>query len=132
MGRVVASIVLDANIVISALDPSHIHHCQTLTFLDDHAGDDFYINDFTLAEVLAGASSREQELELLDAIRRDLAAEPIGFTGTDWAMELAGTRKNSKPRLRMPDAIVLATAKRLNGIPLTHDSKLREAAKEAT
>lgn len=120
--------VLDANLVIAMLDPTHVLHDAAEELLKSIIADELKINDFTLAEILAGAVGTGQETDLLEAIQTDIGARSVGFTGTEWSVTLAQTRANSSPRLKMPDAIVLATPKKLDGLVGTLDNRLSRAA----
>lgn len=122
-------IVLDASVVIAYLEPDDALHDRATSLLVDLIADgprELVLNPLTAAEVLAGfvPGGREQ------AAWRDMA--DVGFTirglpdDATGALLLARTRRSSG--LKMPDAVVLATALHWQGEVATFDDSLRRAA----
>jgi predicted nucleic acid-binding protein len=122
---VVDVIVADANVIIAASSPGHVHHARAREILLEHGAAGVALHSLTLAEVLVGparAGQHEAARAALDAagIRSSAASDP-GPTA------LALVRATAS--VKMPDACVLATAEHL-GVPLaTFDGRL---AREAT
>jgi predicted nucleic acid-binding protein len=108
----VALTVLDASIVIAVLDPADAHHAVAAEALRTclAARDRFVLPASAYAEVLVGPYRRGPEAvatlnAFLDALPCDL--EPVGRATAGRAARL---RADHGPTLRLPDALVLATA----------------------
>ena len=86
------------------------------------------MHDLNLAEVLVGGFAAGIQDELLRTMTEDMGIETWGEVGTGWVMHLARVRARSTPRLKMPDAVVLATALRIEGAVATFDERLQNAA----
>lgn len=125
------SIVLDANVMIAALDTGHVHHTKAIAALDDLEPDAYgkiaEIHRLTLAEVLVGYANPRR--------REDLYEELTGVGGLriwDMAVEeeislLIEARQIAG--VPMPDACVLAAAMWGNTREImTFDKRLAKAA----
>lgn len=104
--------ILDAGIVIAALDASDVHHEASVEALREArgAGDALVVPASAYAEVLVGPSRRGGDAvatvdSFLDAL--PAAVEPAT---RDVAREAAALRARHGQALRLPDALVLATA----------------------
>jgi predicted nucleic acid-binding protein len=121
------SIVLDANVLIAYLDGNHPHHGRAVDLIATTSAA-LFVNALTLAEVLVGAVAAGVEQQVLAAITDDAAIAVVDGSGHDWALHLATARARSVPRLRMPDAVVLASALSVRGDVATFDDRLARAA----
>jgi predicted nucleic acid-binding protein len=106
----VGPIVLDASVVLALFDPEDALHtvaAATARRLRD-AGESFLMPATVLAEVLVGAAHDEAQLER----RRNLAVAAFGLPWpVDEAVAVAAAVRRTRHRtLRLPDALVLATA----------------------
>lgn len=124
-------IVLDASVVIAFLEPTDAHHesaAQLVVDLVAEGEHDLVLHPLTAAEVLAGFvrfGTEEQawaDLASIGFVVRGFGEGPVA------ALVLARTRMQS--RLKMPDAVVLATALYGGGAVATYDDALRAAAQE--
>jgi len=120
-------IVLDANILIAHSRIDHQFHAAAEKILA--TPDDFVVHPLTMAEYLvlpAQLGLESEAIELLGSIGIRLVPE-FDLGGPDaWATLLAKVRAETK--LRMPDAVVLATARALNCKLATFDTHLATAA----
>lgn len=128
MAGVSRGIVVDANVVISAVEPTNASHSASLALLREHADADKFLHRLTLAEVYARPA---QTLGLEEVLRLEKVLWRAGFlevgpSDGPTAIQMAAARALG---LRMPDAVVLATADRL-GLPLaTFDAQLAVKAR---
>lgn len=102
------TVVLDASIVIGLFDPSDaLHPGAVLAIHDVPRTDSFVMPASVLSEVLVGAASRGD----LGAILR-LVTDAFGpVRPLDEDVAVAAARRRARhPRIRLPDALVLATA----------------------
>jgi predicted nucleic acid-binding protein len=122
-------IVADANVIIAASTPGHVHHDRAREVLIEHGATGVVLHSLTMAEVLVGpAKAGQQDAALAAFARAGVRSSPA----TDPApAALALVRATAA--VKMPDACVLATAEHI-GIPLaTFDARLaREAAARGT
>jgi predicted nucleic acid-binding protein len=117
-------IVADANVVVAASTPGHVHHAAARRIVLDHGGDGIVLHSLTLAEVLVAPARTGQELQ----VRQKLADARFGLSplGDPPPEHLARVRATAA--LKMPDACVLATAEQLR-VPLaTFDRRLAQEA----
>ncbi len=105
------AVVLDASIVLALFDPEDTLHSAAAAAArhSRSAGDRFVLPATVLAEVLVGAARHDRaQLER----RRGLITAAFG---TPWPVDenvavAAAVRRAQYPSLRLPDALVLATA----------------------
>ncbi len=104
--------VLDAGVLIAALDATDAHHAASVAALRAarQAGDGIVLPASAYAEALVGPSRRGAEAvatvdDFVDAL--PAAVEPVS---REVAREAAGLRARHGRSLRLPDALVLATA----------------------
>jgi len=122
-------IVLDASVLIAWTEASDTHHPKALQLLTTQAqiGSELYVHPLTLAEFLVGPIlvGREKQAEKLIA---DAGISTISETslGSDWVMQLGRVR--AATRLKMPDAVVLASAQVLGFALATFDDRLAKTA----
>lgn len=118
-------IVLDASIVIAALNRREPAHETATALLSDATRGPFVIHQVNLAEVLVGAARAGQGA----ALASDLAALGIVVaeqTPED-ALRLAMLR--ARTGLKMPDCCALAVAQRHGATLATSDHALADAAR---
>jgi len=128
MAGVSQGIVVDANLVISAVEPTYASHSASLALLREHADENKCLHRLTLAEVYAGParSLGLEEVLRLEKILWRAGFVEVGPSDGPTAIQMAAARALG---LRMPDAVVLATADRL-GLPLaTFDAQLAAKAR---
>lgn len=104
--------VLDAGIVIAALDASDAHHGASVRALREarELGDALVVPASAYAEALVGPSRRGDEaVATVDAFLDALPAAVEPAT-REVAREAAALRARHGRALRLPDALVLATA----------------------
>ena len=121
-----ALIVLDAGVVIGVLDGSDPHHAAARAAVSAalEAGDGLALPASAYAEAQVGPARRGRDaMQGLDAFLADLSigVEPITRQVASRAAQL---RARHGARLRLPDALVLATALHLKADRvLTTDSR---------
>lgn len=121
------ALILDASVLIGLLDTADAHHATAV--------DDVEAADLAGTDLVAPASAHSEALvsfaragRLSDA-RDAIAAMGIAVTPLTAAIgEDAAQLRAAHGRLRLPDAIVLATARILNAELLTYDDRLARAA----
>jgi predicted nucleic acid-binding protein len=102
----VALIVLDASVLIALLDPADaLHHAATAA-LDRHAAADLKVPASAYSESLVGPSRRGQA----GAAKRAIASLLMDVVPiTDRIAEEAAELRARHAKLRLPDALVIAT-----------------------
>lgn len=122
--------ILDAGVVIAALDASDAHHEATLEALREARtrGDALAVPASAYAESLVGPSRRGAEaVATVDAFLDALPARVEPAT-RDVARKAAALRAAHGRGLRLPDALVLATATSIGAdLVLTTDAGWPEA-----
>jgi predicted nucleic acid-binding protein len=125
----VAGLILDASVLIGLLDTTDAHHEQAVLRVDqaDAAG----------TALMTPASAHSEALVAFARAGRTADARyAIGAMGiTVVAMsqaiaERAAEIRAQHERLRLPDAMVLATARQLGAELLTFDDRLDKAARQ--
>ncbi len=121
------ALILDASVLIGLLDTADSHH--------DCAIDDVEAADRNGQQLLLPASAYSETLvafaraRRLDEARQAIAAMGITVVSlTDTIAERAAELRARHDRLRLPDAIVLATAQELGGRLLSYDHRLSQLA----
>ena len=121
------TLILDASVLIGLLDTADAHH--------DRSIDDVEAADRDGQQLLLPASAYSETLvAFARAGRLDDAREAIVAMGiavvplTDTIAELAAELRGRHKRLRLPDAIILATAQGLDGRLLSYDRRLSQLA----
>lgn len=118
--------VLDAGVVIALGDTTDVHHRAAKTAVREarEAGARFILPASALAEVLVGpirahglAVARQRVQRMLDALAIEIAQ-----LDTEIAMQAGSLRAEHANRLRLPDALVVATAARNQAGILTTDA----------
>jgi predicted nucleic acid-binding protein len=108
----VALVVLDASAIIAFLDPGDALHDAAVVALGEHQHDELVIPLPVYAEILVAPYRRGSEaVAEVEAFVRDFA---IRIDATTPAIARAAAQLRSQSRgLRLPDALVLATADEL-------------------
>jgi predicted nucleic acid-binding protein len=123
----VALIVLDASVVIALLDPADALHHAATNALIAHAGDDLKVPASAYSECLVGHAKRGHLRAAKSAIS-SLLMEVVPIT--DRVAEDAAELRARHPKLRLPDALVVATGSALNAdCVLTGDAAWRRLGK---
>jgi predicted nucleic acid-binding protein len=119
----VEALILDASVVIGLLDAADAHHARAI--------DDVEAADRAQQSLLLPASAYSEALvAFARAGRIEQAREAICAMGitvvalTDTTAELAAGLRARHDKLRLPDAIVLATARENAGRLLSYDCRL--------
>jgi predicted nucleic acid-binding protein len=123
----VEALILDASVLIGLLDTADTHH--------DRAIDDVEAADREGRQLLVPASAYSETLvafaraRRLEEARRAITAMGITIVSlTDSIAERAAELRARHTRLRLPDAIVLATAQEMEGGLLSYDRRLSQLA----
>jgi predicted nucleic acid-binding protein len=108
----VALVVLDASVVIAFLDPDDALHDAAVAALTDHQHDELLIPTSAYAEILVAPHRRGSEaVAEVEAVLSDFSIRPETLTP---AIARGAAKLRSESRsLRLPDALVLATAAEL-------------------
>jgi predicted nucleic acid-binding protein len=123
----VARLVLDASVVIAFLDPDDPGHSRAVHALTAGPADERTIPASVLAEVLVhpfrkGPAAAAHVERVVSALARDI--EPL----TAEIARAAARLRARHPRLRLSDALVIATAETLGSDVLTGDRALVAAS----
>jgi predicted nucleic acid-binding protein len=119
----VGALILDASVLIGLLDTADTHHARAIDDVEaaDRDGRELLLPASAYSETLV-AFSRARRLE---EARRAIASMGITVVPlTDTIAERAAGLRARHARLRLPDAIVLATAHELGGSLLSYDRRL--------
>jgi len=123
----VEALILDASVLIGLLDTADSHH--------DRAIDDVEAGDREGRRLLLPASAYSETLVAfaragrLEEARRAITAMGVTVVSlTDTIAERAAELRARHGRLRLPDAIVLATAQEIGGNLLSYDRRLSRLA----
>ena len=105
-------IVLDTNVIIFA--------SKQMIDIDVffYSFDEFFVSIITFMEVYSYEFSNTNEKELIDALFESIEIIEVNKAIAEMAIEI---RKNKSKRIKLPDAIILATAKFLEVSLLTDD-----------
>ncbi len=121
------ALILDASVLIGLLDTADTHH--------DRAIDEVETADRRGQQLLLPASAYSETLVAFARARRlDDARQAISAMGitvvpfTDTIAERAAELRARHTSLRLPDAIVLASAQEIGGGLLSYDRKLSRLA----
>jgi len=121
--------VLDASVLIAAVEPADMHHAQAVALMTSLGPQGMTVHPLTLAEVLVGAVRRGNGPQVAAAV----AAAGVTTQRGDVVTPLAVAATRVESGLRLPDAVVLATAQTLGADLATFDDLLAaRAAKTGT
>lgn len=124
------SLILDASVVIALLDSADVHHVRAVDEVSaaDERGLELVVPASAYSETLV-AFAREGRVR--DA-REAIASMGISVVLLDAATaERAAELRAAHERLRLPDAMVIATAQQLRGPLLSYDQRLQRYAAES-
>jgi predicted nucleic acid-binding protein len=116
-------ILLDASVLIAATEPSDMHHTQAVAIMTAAAPGSMLIHPLNLAEVLVGGVRKGVGEQLREAI----VAAGVVTTSGDVAEPLSIATVRVDTRLKLPDAVLLATAQALEADLATFDESLAAA-----
>jgi predicted nucleic acid-binding protein len=125
----VGALILDASVLIGLLDTADAHHASAVndTEAADLAGQQLLVPASAYSEALVAFARAAR----VDEAREAIAAMGIKVTPLTTAIaEHAAELRARHERLRLPDAIVLATARELGGGLLSYDHRLAQLASE--
>lgn len=101
------TVVLDAGVVIGALDDADAHHVAAIASIAARSEDDLRLPASAYSEVLVVPARTGR----LDEVRSDLASLGLGVDPiAASAAEEAARLRARHPSLRLPDALVIAHA----------------------
>jgi predicted nucleic acid-binding protein len=124
----VAALILDASVLIGLLDREDAHHEKSVSDVEiaDRAGRELLASASAYSEALVAFARTDRVTEARDA----LSAMGIGVAPlTAPIAERAAELRARHDRLRLPDAIVLATARELGAELLSYDERLSRVAR---
>lgn len=122
------ALILDASVLIGLLDTADTHHNRAIDDVEaaDRGGQRLLLPASAYSETLV-AFARARRLE---EARRAIAAMGITVVSlTDTIAERAAELRARHTRLRLPDAIILATAQEIGGGLLSYDRRLSQLAR---
>ncbi len=122
-----AALILDASVLIGLLDTADAHHHRAVDDVDaaDRAGDTLLTPASAYSEALVSFARARRTPDARDAIAA------MGITVVEMSQEIAERAAEIRAqhdRLRLPDAVVLATARELRADLLTYDDTLTKIA----
>lgn len=121
------TLILDASVLIGLLDTEDAHHARSVDDVEaaDMAGQRLLVPASAYSEALVAFARVRRVGEAHDAIAAmGITVAPL----TEAIAELAADLRARHARLRLPDAIVLATARALDGDLLSYDRSLARLA----
>lgn len=127
-----ALVVLDASVVIAFLDPDDALHAAAVEALTTHQHDELLIPTSAYAEILVAPNRRgDAAVAEVEAFLADFAIRLEALTP---AIARAAAKLRSDSRsLRLPDALVLATAEELGAdVVLTGDESWAQISDRVT
>jgi predicted nucleic acid-binding protein len=125
----VGALILDASVLIGLLDTADAHHADAVdeTEAADLAGQQLLVPASAYSEALVAFARAARVREAREAITAmGIKVTPLTAAIAEHAAELRARHK----RLRLPDAIVFATARELGGDLLSYDHRLTQLASE--
>ena len=105
-------VLLDSNVLILA--SKHLINIEKLV----DSFDEFFVSIITYMEIYSYNFSNKKEEELLRELLNNITITPINKEIADLTIAI---RKSKTKKIKLPDAIILATAKYLNLTLLTDD-----------
>jgi predicted nucleic acid-binding protein len=123
----VGALILDASVLIGLLDTADAHHASAVDDAEaaDLAGQQLLVPASAYSEALVAFARAARVGEAREAV----AAMGIKITPlTEAIAEHAAELRARHEQLRLPDALVLATARELGAHLLSYDHRLRQLA----
>jgi predicted nucleic acid-binding protein len=124
-----ATLILDASVVIGLLDTADPHHASAIDDVEaaDLADLSLVLPASAYSEMLVAFARHDRIRDAREALTdMGITIAPL----TDAIAERAAQRRATHAVLRLPDALVLATADHLGGQLLTYDQRLARVAAE--
>lgn len=122
-------IVADANVLIAASTPGHVHHERARSILLEHGTAGIVLHSLTMAEVLVGPARAGQQ----EAARAAFEAAGVRCSPATDPAPTALALVRATASVTMPVACVLATAEHVGAALATFDARLaREATSRGT
>ena len=121
------TLILDASVLIGLLDTADAHHIRAVDDVEaaDLDGEKLLAPATVYSEALVSFARAQRIRDAREAIAAmGVAIAPMTGSIAETAAELRATHD----RLRLPDAIVLATARELEARLLTYDDALAKLA----
>jgi predicted nucleic acid-binding protein len=121
----VGALILDASVLIGLLDAADAHHDRSVddTEAADQAGQTLLAPASAYSEALVAFARADRLGDAREALAGiGIAVAPLTATMAERAAELRARHQN----LRLPDAIVLACARELDGGLLSYDRRLAQ------
>ena len=122
-----ATLILDASVLIGLMDSSDPHHATAVDDVEtaDHAGHSLQTPASAYSETLVAFARADRVPQARAAVAgMGITIAPL----TAPIAERAAALRAKHPRLRLPDALVLATARELGADLLTYDNRLAQVA----
>jgi predicted nucleic acid-binding protein len=126
----VATLILDASVLIGLMDSSDPHHATAVDDVEtaDHAGRSLQTPASAYSETLVAFARADRVPEARAAVAgMGITVTPL----TAVIAERAAALRAMHSGLRLPDALVLATARELDADLLTYDQRLAQIARRA-
>jgi predicted nucleic acid-binding protein len=123
------ALILDASVLIGLLDTGDAHHQTAVDDVEaaDRSGHVLHAPANAYSEALVAFARAGRVTEARGAIANmGITVSPL----TASIAERAAQIRSDHERLRLPDALVLATARQLGGELLTYDDRLARAAND--
>jgi predicted nucleic acid-binding protein len=123
----VEALILDASVLIGLLDTADAHHDRSIDDVEaaDRAGRRLLLPASAYSETLVAFARAGRLSEARNAVAdMGIAVIPL----TESIAERAAELRASHERLRLPDAIILATAQEEGGELLSYDRRLSQLA----
>ena len=122
-----AALILDASVLIGLLDTADAHHQRSIDAIEvaDRAGRQLLVPASAYSEALVAFARARRIGDAREAIAAiGITVTPLTETIAEHSAELRARHE----RLRLPDAIVLATAHEMGGELLSYDHRLAQLA----
>ncbi len=122
------ALILDASVLIGLLDTADVHHDRSIADVEaaDREGRRLVLPASAYSEALVAFARAGR---LADARRAILAMGVTVVPLTETIAEQAAELRARHGKLRLPDAIVLATAREVGGKLLSYDRRLSGLAR---
>jgi predicted nucleic acid-binding protein len=125
----VEALILDASVLIALLDTADAHHERSIEHVEaaDRDGRRLLLPASAYSETLVAFARAGR----IDDARQAIASMGIAVTPlSETIAERAAELRAQHSRLRLPDAIVLATAQERRGELLSYDRRLTQLARD--
>lgn len=120
------AVVLDTSVVSAAIDPADAHHEAAVSTISARraAGDPIRLSAISVAELRAVKGPRHKERTAWVTRFLDLLGVDAVISVDRETAEIAGDLRATRPSVRLPDALIKASADRIGAELLTADRKL--------